>query len=94
MQYKMFLSQKSTTLIVKQNKHKLFKLCENLQMIPLSKDTEASGGALSKDGAGRGSAGTQKSPLCIRHRLVTSPQVRSRHHQGLLCEQKNCFKAV
>ena len=55
----MFLSQKSTTLIVKQNKHKLFKLCENLQMIPLSKDTEASGGALSKDGAGRGSAGTQ-----------------------------------
>ena len=64
----MFLSQKSTTLIVKQNKHKLFKLCENLQMIPLSKDTEASGGALSKDGAGRGSAGTQKSPLCIRHR--------------------------
>lgn len=58
-----FLFQKSTALIVKQNKHKLFKLHENLQMIPLSKDKEASGGALSRTGLA--GAGTQtQSHLC------------------------------
>ena len=57
------LCQKSTALIVKQNKHKLFKLRENLPTIPLSKDTEASRGALSRDRAGRGSTRC-KSHLC------------------------------